>query len=53
MFRGIYICGVMSMGIQARVYQGLVFFVCNFADAGFATWQRVHAPYNIVEEVEY
>lgn len=36
-FRGIYICGVMSMGIQARVYQGLVFFVCNFADAGFAT----------------
>ena len=28
MFRGIYICGVMSMGIKARVS---TFFFCNFA----------------------
>ena len=32
--RGIYICAVMSMGIEARVCQ--VFFLCNFVDAGFA-----------------
>lgn len=32
-FCGIYICGVMSMGIQARVYQG--FFILQFCRRGF------------------